>query len=304
MRTTKSNIKIAMFWEFYEDDPTYWSSTSGINHHLKKMVDTVDNYHIPKEDKSLGFKEFLERGKQYDACILWNAGSLREGTPYWRKDVLKDCLLVLEAGDEPQAYQQHVELSNQSDLVLTTDLRCVWAYKQRGINAHWFNSWCNEQIFYPSKPDDPEPDLGVITTMYGDRKFESEISSALGDKYLKKNGLEGDENGEFFRRGKMIFQQARWGEITRRIFEGMGCRKLVFTDYLHPDTGIYGLFQQREDIIYYGDANECIQLMNYFLEHDEEREEIANNGYEKILKYHSSEKRAQELLDLIEKLIK
>jgi spore maturation protein CgeB len=135
--------------------------------------------------------------------------------------------------------------------------------------------------------------------MYGYRgELVEAVSSALGEKYTSKNGLEGKENGEFYRDGKIIFQQARHGEVTRRIFEGMGCRKLVFTDYLHPDTGIYELFRQREDIIYYGNEEECIKWLNFFLEHDEERERIANNGYKKVVLYHTAMKRAKEIIEL------
>jgi spore maturation protein CgeB len=72
----------------------------------------------------------------------------------------------------------------------------------------------------------------------------------------------------------------------------------VFTDYLHPDTGIYELFRQREDIIYYGNEEECIKWLKFFLEHDEERERIANNGYKKVASYHTAMKRAEEIIAL------
>jgi len=43
--------------------------------------------------------------------------------------------------------------------------------------------------------------------------------------------------------------------------------------------------------------------MNYFLEHDEERERIANNGYQKIKLYHTAENRAKEIVELSTKLL-
>jgi hypothetical protein len=264
------------------------------------MCPCVDRYPLPAKDKTLGFRLFLEQDKEYDACLMFNAGDLREGTSYWNKETLKNCLLIQEAGDEPQTYPSHIETTNHSDLVLTTDLRCTWEYKRRGINAHWFNSWCDEEIFYP---DDRETTLGVVTTMFGHRGgLEDAMTRSLGEKYTKRNGLKDKENGEFYRDGKIVFQQSRFGEITRRIFEGMGSRKLVFANYLHPDTGIYELFRQREDIIYYGSDEECVELLNYFLENEEERERIANNGYNKIIEHHTAKKRTEKVLELAEKL--
>lgn len=293
-------LKIATFWDYDKDNPDVWGTPTGIYRNIKKLGYEIDRYPLPASDKTLGFKMYLEQEKKYDICLLFNAGSLREGTPYWSKEKLGDVLLVQEAGDEPQAFQSHAEIAAHSDLVLTTDLRCYWAYKARNINGYWFNSWCDREIFYPT---DTVPDLDVVTSMYGTRGHEPQIMSALGNRYVKKTGLQGKENGEFFGRGKIIFQQSRHGEVTRRLFEGMGCRKLIFTDYLHPDTGIYELFRQRQDLIYYGNAEEAIHWMNYYLEHEEEREEIANNGYNKVIKYHTAQKRTEKLLELIEDLI-
>ena len=294
-------LRIAIFWDYDKDNPDAWDTPTGIYRSLKGLGHEVARYPLPSTDKTLGFRNYLQAEAVVDVCLLLNAGSLREGTAFWNKMTLGDVLLVQEAGDEPQAYESHKELSEHSDLVLTTDLRCAHAYRARGIQARWFNSWCDEEIFYP---DDREPTLDVVTSMYGYRgELVSSVSSALGQKYTSRTGLKDKENGEFYRDGKIIFQQARHGEITRRIFEGMGCRKLVFTDYLHPDTGIYELFRQREDIIYYGNEEECVKWMNYFLEHDEERERIANNGYQKIKLYHTAENRAKEIVELSTKLL-
>jgi len=293
-------IKIATFWDYDKDKPDVWGTPTGIYRNIKKLGYEIDRYPLPASDKTLGFKMYLEQEKKYDVCLLFNAGSLREGTPFWSKAKLGDVLLVQEAGDEPQAYQAHVDTTAHSDLVLTTDLRCYWGYKSRNINAHWFNSWCDREIF---NPIDVAPDLDVVTSMYGTRGYEPEIMTALGDRYTKKTGLVGKENGEFFARGKIIFQQSRHGEVTRRLFEGMGCRKLVFTDYLHPDTGIYELFRQKQDLIYYGSAEEAIHWLKYYLDHEDEREEIAHRGYQKVMKYHTALKRTEELLSLTESLI-
>ena len=40
--------------------------------------------------------------------------------------------------------------------------------------------------------------------------------------------------------------------------------------------------------------------LKYYLSHDEEREEIAQRGYETVMKYHTADIRARELVDWLE----
>jgi hypothetical protein len=256
---------------------------------------------LPQYDKSLGFKIYLGTGFKPDFCFLMNAGSLREGTPFWNKEVLKCPLLVLEAGDEPQAYRDHIELSNNSDLVLSPDIRCVGLYKKRNINALWWTHWCDQKIFFPEP--DKIPKYEVVSSMYGTRRDTLQISSILKDTFVNKTGLVGEENGDWLKNGKIILQEARYGEITRRVFEGMGCKKLVITNRLSEETKIQDFFIDKEDIVYYDSPQHCIELINFYLKNDHEREKIANKGYEKIIKFHTATKRAQIVLEKIEEIL-
>jgi spore maturation protein CgeB len=81
----------------------------------------------------------------------------------------------------------------------------------------------------------------------------------------------------------MVVQNSRWKEVTRRIFEGMACGKMVLTDRLPEETGLSEMFIEGEDIVYYDEMFDCIEKMNYYNENEEEREQIAHNGMMKVL---------------------
>jgi spore maturation protein CgeB len=81
----------------------------------------------------------------------------------------------------------------------------------------------------------------------------------------------------------MVIQNSRWGEITRRLFEGMACGKMVLTDRLDTIRGLEEVFIDGEDIVLYSDMFDCIEKMNYYNENEEERERIAHNGMMKVL---------------------
>jgi spore maturation protein CgeB len=95
--------------------------------------------------------------------------------------------------------------------------------------------------------------------------------------------MDAKEHTQFLNSGLMVIQNSRWGEITRRLFEGMACGKMVLTDRLDTIRGLEEIFIDGEDIVLYNDMFDCIEKMNYYNENEEERERIAHNGMMKVL---------------------
>jgi spore maturation protein CgeB len=112
------------------------------------------------------------------------------------------------------------------------------------------------------------------------------------------------EHTEFLNSGLMVIQNSRWGEITRRIFEGMACGKMVLTDNLAPETGLRDMFIDGEDIVYYDDMFDCIEKMNYYNENEEERERIAHNGMMKVLHNYTQIQMVDKLIEEFNKFKK
>jgi spore maturation protein CgeB len=109
--------------------------------------------------------------------------------------------------------------------------------------------------------------------------------------------MDTQEHTKFLNKGLMVIQNSRWGEITRRIFEGMACGKMVLTDRLDTGRGLEELFIDGEDIVLYNDMFDCIEKMNYYNENEEERERIAHNGMVKVLHNYTQ-------VQVVDKLIK
>jgi spore maturation protein CgeB len=99
-------------------------------------------------------------------------------------------------------------------------------------------------------------------------------------------------------KGLVVIQNSRWGEITRRLFEGMACGKLIITDRLPDVRGLDEVFVEGEEIILYNDMFDCIEKINYYTENEEERERIAHNGMMKVLHNYTQ---VQVVDNLIEK---
>ncbi len=83
--------------------------------------------------------------------------------------------------------------------------------------------------------------------------------------------------------------------IPLRIFDIMGCGGFVLTNY-QPELLDY--FVPGEDIAIYESIPDMLEKIAYYLEHDDERVQIAQNGYEKVKQYHNYENRLNSMIEL------
>ncbi len=91
----------------------------------------------------------------------------------------------------------------------------------------------------------------------------------------------------------------RFRFITPRVTEVMACGSFLLTDY-NDDFRKYG-FKDGEHLSLFHSLNDFKDKVRYWLEHDEEREEIASNGMEFVRSNFSNQRRVELLLKTIRK---
>lgn len=84
--------------------------------------------------------------------------------------------------------------------------------------------------------------------------------------------------------------------IPLRAFDIMGAGGFLLTNY---QEDFLNFFVPGEDFVYYEDADDLVKKVKYYLEHDNERDEIARTGYSKIREEHTFRKRWQQILDVV-----
>lgn len=84
--------------------------------------------------------------------------------------------------------------------------------------------------------------------------------------------------------------------IPLRAFDIMGCKGLLISDF-QADFG--GLFIPDEDYVFYTTPEDLYGKIAYYLEHEEKREEIARNGYEKVKSAHTYDHRVAQILQML-----
>jgi hypothetical protein len=240
----------------------------------------------------LKLQRWLELKPQTDIVMFLDWG--RFDSPYLDKALLPNAFWIQESGDDPQNFERNFPKSNRFHYTITPSKQSAEEYRNRGINAEWINHFADTMVQFPMNIESKY--VAVTTRGFGNSEFLDYLTNWAEGAVGNRNGLNAEEHTKFLNSGLMVIQNSRWKEITRRIFEGMACGKMVLTDNLAPETGLRDMFIDGEDIVYYDDMVDCIEKMNYYNENEEERERIAHNGMIKVLHNYTQ-------IQLVDKLI-
>lgn len=83
--------------------------------------------------------------------------------------------------------------------------------------------------------------------------------------------------------------------IPLRIWDVLGCGGFMLTNY---QAEIPEYFTIGEDLDVFYDANDLCEKVEYYLFHEKERKEIAQNGYEKVANSHTYQERMKQMLEI------
>jgi hypothetical protein len=280
-----------------------------IHKELLKQGHEVRHYNLYHADGQLNAKTNLRhysdeglnkmltdiKRKNFVPDVVFQLDYGQHHSPNLDKTHFDNAVWVLEAGDDPQNFRLNSAKANKFNLVLSPHLPCIKWYH----NAKWWTQACD--IDYLNEVENQPIQFDAVSTCgYRGNGLTEELKKELGDRFVYDRFYYNKDHTRRLKSGKMVFHCSQYKEIGRRIMEGMGCGKLVITDRLPQECGLDALFKDGEEIIYYDNAKDAIDKINYFASHNQEREEIALNGYKKVMENHTVPVRIKELLQHIE----
>lgn len=265
-------MKITFIYDY--KDGEVWSTPLALLNEFKERG--WETQIVKTNDTDL--KNWVDSKPQTDIVLFMDWG--RFDSQYLNKDLVP-AFWIQESGDDPQNFERNYPKANRFHYTITPDKQSAIEYRNRGINAEWVNHFADTKVQFPMNL---EPKYVAVTTRgLGNSEFLDYLTNWADGVVGNRNGLGPEEHTEFLNSGLMVIQNSRWGEITRRLFEGMACGKMILTDKLDASRGLEELFVDGEDIVLYNDMFDCIEKMNYYNENEEERERIAHNGMIKVL---------------------
>lgn len=304
-------MKIAMLYASWENFGETWSTPIGVKNEFVSRGHEVRIYNLyhadgdflPKRKERSYSNDSINRlmaevrnGYKPDVIFLMDYGPW--DAMQFDKAYFPGIVLINEAGDEPQSHRMMWAKGPRVHAVLSPDWQCVEHYRQFGIMAEHWTHHSDQRIFYP-RPEIKEEFDCVTTCGSRGAGLTEKIKTALGAAFNNERYFYGEDHAKRLCMGKMVFQCSQYKEITRRIFEGMACGKMVITDRLPVETKLHEFFTEGEDIVYYDSAEDAVEKIRHYASHDEERARVALNGYNKVMAYHTVARR----VDVFEQVV-
>lgn len=84
--------------------------------------------------------------------------------------------------------------------------------------------------------------------------------------------------------------------IPLRVFDVLASQGFLLTN---KQVDLAQCFIDGEDLVTYDDVEDLMNKIEYYLSHEKERIEIAQNGYQKVMTYHTFEKRIVYILEIM-----
>ena len=269
-------MKITFIYDY--KDGEVWSTPMALLNEFKERGWETEIVPITATDDS-ALQLWIQQDIPTDIVLFMDWGRIE--SKWLDKNLKPNSFWIQESGDDPQNFERNYPKANRFHYTITPDKQSAQEYRNRGINAEWVNHFADTAVQFPLNI---EPQYVAVTSRgRGGSEFLDYLTNWAEGAIGNRNGLGPKEHTEFLNSGIMVIQNSRHKEITRRLFEGMACGKLVLTDNLPPETGLRDIFIEGEDIVYYDDMFDCIEKMNYYNENEEERERIAHNGMMKVL---------------------
>lgn len=131
--------------------------------------------------------------------------------------------------------------------------------------------------------------------LYGEEEWKTLNNSTI-DSVLKGTIPYYPESYKVFKQSKININDTRpyfKKAIPLRIYDILSVRGFLVTNNHNSNLG---QFEVGKDIVVYRDTKDLIEIIEYYMEHEQEREEIANHGYETLKSKHSLQSRIRYIL--------
>lgn len=215
------------------------------------------------------------------------------------------------ATDDSWKYPMFSKLiGSEFDLFVTTYPRMVERYRQDGINSIYLSQWAAnaDALMSPVPVSACRYPVSFVGAAYGNRRAmiarlrREGIEIACFGHGWPDGPVETKRMGEIFRESRISlnFSDGAHGrsdfasrQIKARIFEVPGSGGCLLTEKT-PDLDRY--FHIGEEVLTFEGADEMVEQVTSLLARPERREEIARNGFERVRRDHTYDRRFEEML--------
>ena len=197
-----------------------------------------------------------------------------------------DDIFTTQHGPRDLAYNGHA-----FDTVFSFDRSAVQAYSKFGIKDARYLPLGMSPFLHRKLDLEREHDVTFIGNIHPNRKPFLERLQQHFDVLVRRAFM--DEMVAILNKSRIVLNLGIGPTgIQQRVFEVLGCGSFLLTNEI-PEAD--RLFEDRKHLVYFNDEN-IIDLVAFYLEHDEEREAIAEQGYREAHDKHTLQHRIEQML--------
>lgn len=138
---------------------------------------------------------------------------------------------------------------------------------------------------------------GLTRTDALDRLFKEFPNFYYGSRHPAFPGVNLFEDAaKKFSLSKIVFNISIKDDINMRCMETLSTGSFLLTNWI-PTLG--ELFEDGKHLVTYKTLDEMVEKAHYYLEHEEEREKIAQAGYEEFINKHTYKHRVEQILSIV-----
>lgn len=194
----------------------------------------------------------------------------------------------------PESYAYRLGMAKKADYVFVAQKQAVEGFKRDGVaNPIWLPH-AFEPLAYP-KQENFTKNFDVCFIGHVNSKNREDALERLFKEFPNFDYGQAlfEEVAKRFGNSKIVFNIAMKDDINMRCFEALGSGSFLLTDRI---PHIEELFEDKKHLVLYDGLDDMVEKANYYLKHDDERNAIAQAGYEHVMANHTIQHRVNVML--------
>lgn len=272
-------------------------------------------FNVLKNQLKLNIKHLAPHGDtsqfgkfDYHWWVDWG----EDGLPWQEWEIPKDGgKTIYVASDTHLGKEYRFKKAEKFDFVFFNQKNAVEEYNKTHKNKATFLPHAAEPKAYPNISIIKKYDVGFVGHVQNEANYNGITRVDALDRLFKEfpNFYYGSRHPAFpdknmfedaakkFSLSKIVFNISIKDDINMRVFEALSTGSFLLTNWI-PTLG--ELFEDGKHLVTYKTLDEMIEKARYYLEHDDERERIAQEGYNEFINKHTYNHRIKHILKIIE----
>lgn len=271
-------------------------------------------YNVLKNQLNLNVKHLAPHGdisKFGDFDYSWWIDWGEDGLPWKEWDIPKNCGKTIYVGSDTHLGKEYrFKKAEKFDYVFFNQKDAVEEYNKTHENKAVWIPHAAEPKAYPKIEIIKKYDVGFVGHVQDVKNFNGFTRTDALDRlfkefpnfyYSSRHPAFPDKNlfedaARKFSLSKIVFNISIKDDINMRVFEALSTGSFLLTNWIPT---IDHLFIDGKNLVTYKTLDEMVDKAKYYLNHEKEREKIAESGYEAFMKNHTYKHRVERILEKV-----